>query len=183
MAQLLGTGLRHNASSLSLRQTLATHSALNTSLKIAGIVVLLSICALILLTQRASGGSGAKHAFSSASNAIVNTPANDQTVTNSGSSSSVSSQMSVSAQGGANNAPQSSMKVNVNGQDVPVPQNGSVQRTVTNPDGSSTSYSVNSSQGSSSNSSSTSLNVQVSTDGSSSASVKSSSNVTLGGDD
>jgi hypothetical protein len=67
--------------------------------------------------------------------------------------------------------------VTVNGQDIPVPENGSTQRTFTS-DGGQTSVSVNSSSnGNATNSSSSSLNVQVQSDSSSSSTTSTQSTI------
>lgn len=65
----------------------------------------------------------------------------------------------------------SSATVNINGQDVPVPDNGSVQKTIVSPDGKTTvNIDVqNSSTGETTNNSSSSTHVQVNTFSSSSS--------------
>ena len=76
-----------------------------------------------------------------------------------------------------NTATQSSnVRLTINGQDVAVPANGTVQQTVPASDGGETSVSVNSqSQGTSGNNSSSSLNVDISSDTSSNAAATGSS--------
>ncbi len=72
----------------------------------------------------------------------------------------------------------SSVQVTVNGETVPVPENGSVHRTLQSADGQTTLDVSTSSDGGASNSSSSSLNVNVS---SNSSSFSSNSSVTIGG--
>jgi hypothetical protein len=79
------------------------------------------------------------------------------------------SNLNVSVSGGSGgNQSSVNTQVTVNGQPVAVPDNGTTQQTVTNPDGSTTSYSVSAStQGGTNNSSSTSTNLSVSSNSSS----------------
>ncbi len=75
-------------------------------------------------------------------------------------------------------ASDSSVQVTVNGESVPVPENGSVRRTIQSADGQTTLDVSSSSDGESSNNSYSSLNVNLS---SNSSSFSSNSSITIGG--
>lgn len=82
---------------------------------------------------------------------------------------------SLSVTGGASSSG-NKVKVNVNGKDIPVPDNGSVQQTVPTSDGSGNStVTVNSNQGGSFNDSSSSLNVTINSSSTTSGGSSSSS--------
>lgn len=90
-------------------------------------------------------------------------------------SSTVQSKFSVQANVSGSGTAASNVQVNVNGQNIPVPANGSVQRTVTSSDGSQTTSvsATNStnSQSNAQNSSSTSFNLNVSSNSTTSGST------------
>lgn len=80
------------------------------------------------------------------------------------SSSSVEQHTTVSS---SSNGPTSSAQVTVNGQNVPVPKNGSLSKTITNNSGGTSHVEVHSSnQGTASNSSTTNFSVNVTNDSS-----------------
>jgi cytoskeletal protein RodZ len=135
-------------------------------------LALLLFAVLILLVDRTAGApkqaanSSAlqiNHSVSSSSNPLNSN--NGTTSSNSTAQSNSSASSNVSASVNSSDSGHSSAKVTVNGQDIPVPQNGSTQQTVTSPDGSTTNVSVSQStsgngQATNANSTNTSLNVQ-----------------------
>lgn len=97
----------------------------------------------------------------------VPTPQPSQSTTNSPAEDSNSA--APSAPGSASNQSNNDIDVNVNGQDIPVPENGTTHRTVTSSDGSHTSVDItsnSSSSGSAANKSTTSFNLDVTSDSS-----------------
>lgn len=117
--------------------------ALTASLKTAGVIIFVVLCALIVMSARASG-KNASDQFNTAnegatSSLDVQSQSVDQKSPGSGddasagsTSASVQSTTSSNSEGGA------SVDVSVNGQPVDVPDNGNYQKTITSPDGSST---------------------------------------------
>lgn len=137
----------------------ATHALRNASLKMAGVILLLSLVLLILLSakadsKRANDIFGAADA-STQSDASSDTAGTTSAQTQSSSVSGTSLNVSTSTTDGS-----TSSSVTVNGEPVAVPDNGTVSHTYTSPDGSTTTVNVsNSNSGSNDSSSSTYLNV------------------------
>jgi hypothetical protein len=156
--------------------------ALTASLKTAGVIIFVVLCALIVMSARASG-KNANDQFNTAnegatSSLNVQTQSVDQKSTASGNDASAgSTSASVQATTSSNSEGGTSVDVSVNGQPVDVPDNGNYQKTITSPDGSTTTLNVSSSSdGSASTHSNTSTHVDVrsnsTTNGSTSTRVK-----------
>lgn len=102
------------------------------------------------------------------------TSLDDTSTASSGSSTSVNASVSTGVSGSTNN-----VQLNVNGQDIEVPQSGTTQQTVPNPDGTGqTSVNVTT-NGDASNNSSSSLNVNVNSSSTSSSSTGFTSQSTI----
>jgi hypothetical protein len=156
--------------------------ALTASLKTAGVIIFVVLCALIVMSARASG-KNPNDQFNTAnegatSSLNVQTQSVDQKSTASGNDASAgSTSASVQATTSSNSEGGTSVDVSVNGQPVDVPDNGNYQKTITSPDGSTTTLNVSSSSdGSASTHSNTSTHVDVrsnsTTNGSTSTRVK-----------
>lgn len=157
---------RPYTSSLFLNHTSRAAALKRTGIKIAGISLLLVIGTLLVLATRAGGNQASPAGNSLTSSAEKTDQTSPQQPTGSKPdtrSSSVSQQTQTSQQlpssDGHNSA---SMQVTVNGENIPVPQNGSVQRTIETPSGTTNLNVSTSTDGSSINSSLTSTNMNVS---------------------
>lgn len=125
-----------------------------------------------------NGGSANQPAKSKQQSFTVQT-STDSTATPADPPSNQAASTNTTAPGSASNSSSTNVQLNVNGQNVDVPQNGSVQKTVPTEDGNGqSSVSVNSS----SNSSSSSLNVNISSNSSSTDNGSSSSSTVISDD-
>jgi len=150
--------------------------ALHASLKVAGVLVFITLCALIILSAQASGKQ-ANDEFNYANKDSVSSlsldAASQSGATADGSQSNSGSNISASVQAGSDSNG-TSVNVSVNGEDMTVPPNGSLHKTVTD-DGGTTTVNVNTStQGEANNRSTTrtTLNVRSHSSSSSSTSTK-----------
>jgi len=154
-----------------------SHVLRQSSVKIVGLLLFLAVCvAVFVLTSHTSASTAhntstlhqpsptqltiTQHTATSPQSQTSSQPQSGQSSAAPLSSSSVSDTTSSS---GSSSGP-SKTRVSVNGQDIPVPQNGTVQKTISGTDG-STSVSVSSSSqssGDSSNNSSSSTELNVS---------------------
>ena len=127
--------------------------------KAVGAVIIVSLLGMATAAQTSPGDTNKNSSSTTNHNSSIELQMDPSPNTQ----SSVSTNTSVSndTSGGA---PQSSVDVTVNGQHVNVPKNGTTQQTVTNSDGSATTYSVSnndSTDGSATNFSSTTVNSNV----------------------
>jgi hypothetical protein len=138
--------------------------ALSASLKIAGVVIFLVLCSLIVLSAKASGKEATdtfnqanKDSTSSLKLHNINLTATGASADLSAGSASASVEASTTSNGDG-----TSVNVSVNGQAVDIPDSGNYQKTITSPDGSTTSLHVSTSNdGDASNRSHTTTSVNV----------------------
>ena len=148
-----------NALAFGINNAAASHAVKHAGIKIASLVFVLAV---ILLFMIAGGVSGHPASTQLNSTPTAGSPnAQNDPAPNAAASAQSDTSSSVTVNASNGNTSKSSVKVTVNGQDVPVPANGKVQKTVTT-SGGTTTFSINTStQGSGGNdsTSSTSLNV------------------------
>lgn len=148
----------------------AQHALRNASLKIAGVILLLSIILLILLSAQADGrkandlfnSAGQTSQSGTSTNLAAGVNAQADTSSNGGSSGNTKGASTSLNVNSSTTNDGTSTSVTVNGQPVDVPDNGNYSQTYTNPDGSTTTVNVNtSSNGGANNFSSTNTDVNT----------------------
>lgn len=157
---------RPYTSSLFLKHTNRAVALKRTGIKIAGISLLIVIGALLILATSAGGNkaSPARNSLTSSTEPTGTTSPQQSTGSKPDmGSSSVLQQTQTSQQppSGFSHGSQST-QVTVNGENIPVPQNGSVHRTIETPSGTTSLDVSTDTNGSSYNSSFTSTNMNVS---------------------
>jgi hypothetical protein len=149
------------------------------SLKVTAPLLLAGVCAVVFIVSAGGGGNKPLNNESTKSSKSEVNITHDTTTPDPAPSASSSTNIESNTSGQTGNA---TTHVTMNGEDVDVPQNGSIHKTVTNPDGSTSTLDVSTSnQGDASNQSSTSTNVNINNSSSSYSSSYSSTQTTGGG--
>ena len=136
-----------------------SHALKHAGFKIVALALLFAVIAAVAISSDASGKTE--------TNVQRTADPNSSDLMVSSQSASVSALSDQTTTGQSANSSNTSVHVTVNGQDVPVPGNGSVQKTITSADGSTTVNVSSTSNGDSTNSSFTSTNFNMSTNSSS----------------
>lgn len=162
---------RPNVSSASASSTSGWHRLLSrTSLRITGPVILLSAATAVAFAGTNGNGSTQTNLHADTHGTANITVTHDSTQDQTASQPAASADTSSGSDPTSGNNSRVHTDITLNGQHIDVPPNGSVNRTVTSPDG-STSLTVRStSSGSDYNSTTSSTDVNVTSDSSTSAS-------------